>query len=79
MSDQIGSSGLLDVLVKSVIALGLGFASVRSKGFEPSQGHTAALAFYVGKIALPLLTFNLLATSKLGDVKSNSSTNLDNM
>lgn len=60
---------LLYVNVQTFTALGLGYICVRLGFVDKQRGDMRAVQFFVGKIALPLCCFKVVATSDLGELQ----------
>eukprot|EP00927_Polykrikos_kofoidii_P081339 TRINITY_DN7860_c0_g1_i1.p1 TRINITY_DN7860_c0_g1~~TRINITY_DN7860_c0_g1_i1.p1 ORF type:complete len:708 (-),score=116.78 TRINITY_DN7860_c0_g1_i1:258-2381(-) len=64
----LGSAlALLQVLIQTFSAVGLGYFCVRAGYINPTKGDMQAVEFFVGRLALPLLVFKIIATA---DVES---------
>jgi len=59
---------LLQVLVQTISALALGYLCVRYGAIDVQRGDMQAIQFFIGRIALPLLVFRIVATSSIGSV-----------
>lgn len=59
---------LLLVLIRTFSAIGLGFVSVRYGSIDPQRGDMTAVQFFVGRIALPLTVFRIVATANIGSI-----------
>jgi len=67
-ADGSPTSRLFNTLLITFGAIWLGRISVRLGLIEPDKGDLRAMAFYIGKVAFPLLIFNTVATAELGQV-----------
>mmetsp|Transcript_11960 Transcript_11960/g.26699 ORF Transcript_11960/g.26699 Transcript_11960/m.26699 type:complete len:726 (+) Transcript_11960:68-2245(+) len=59
---------LLDVLAQTFSALGLGYTCVRFGFVDVQRGDLQAVQFFIGRIALPILVFRIIATGDIKDV-----------
>eukprot|EP00928_Gymnodinium_smaydae_P039852 TRINITY_DN27136_c0_g1_i1.p1 TRINITY_DN27136_c0_g1~~TRINITY_DN27136_c0_g1_i1.p1 ORF type:complete len:727 (-),score=128.15 TRINITY_DN27136_c0_g1_i1:99-2279(-) len=59
---------LAQVLLQTISALGLGFLSVGFGFVDEKRGDLQGMHFFIGRIALPLIVFRIIATGHLADV-----------